>query len=135
MLSSAYVAADKARTPLPSVAQPMKTYLPTVALWPRVWLGPALVEVVLEVVLELVIEAEVEDVEDVEALDVLEVLEVLVRLVLVDVLPVLLDVCAAFEYSSSLFPLPQNSVASPAHTILQSARGAEALVESGESPQ
>ena len=110
----------------------MKMYLPTVALWPSVWLGPALLEVVLEVVLELVVKAELDVV---EGLDVLDVLDVLVRLVLVDVLLVLPDAWAAFEYSSSLFPLPQDSVASPAHTMLQSARGAEALVESGMSPQ
>ena len=83
-------------------------------------------ELVVELVRELLLVVLDED--DKGTLVVLE------RLVLVGEVLEVLEVGES-EYSSSLLPAPQYSVASPPQTMLQSARGAAVLLMSGLLPQ
>lgn len=53
--SAAYESADKARTPVPSVWQPTKVYLPTVGLTPRVPVGATELLVVVLVLVVVVL--------------------------------------------------------------------------------
>lgn len=153
-----YAAPARARDPVPSVQHPTKLYGLTVGRWASVAMVLDDEDVFVELTgteLEVVVAGRVlevnETTEDVVELGLLDKGVTLLLLLLlldtgaeldIDELiarelrpPVLDDETAATEYSSRRFPLPQNWKGLPAQTMLQSATGAEALVEARVSPQ